>query len=192
MSKAVWKSKEEEAETHSIKAFSQNLKSLLLSPPLFDHYVLAIDPGLRTGCKYAVVNPQGRLLDHGVFYTHDQRKNTSITKVKSLIEKHNIQAIAIGNGTGCREAEWVVNQVLPLLSQSIGYTLIDEAGASVYSASEIARQEFPQLDVSERGAVSIARRLQDPLAELIKIDLNEFQSFQTNWLEFVKLVSLVF
>lgn len=171
ISKTIWRSKQSDAHTHSIQAFAQNLKALLLSPPLLNHCVFAIDPGLRTGSKYAVVNAQGRLLDHGVFYTHDQRKYQSIEHVKKIIINQQVQAIAIGNGTGSREAEWVVNEVLPQLPSKVNYALVDEAGASVYSASEIARQEFPHLDVSERGAVSIARRLQDPLAELIKIDV---------------------
>ncbi len=170
VARALWNDSLKEAEERSANVFSQNLKSLLLSPPLLKHRILGLDPGLRTGCKLAIIDEQGALLKVSLCYTHDQRKQEAPHIIAKLIDQYLVKAIAIGNGTGSHEAEKVVVEALGICRQSAQYTVVDEAGASVYSASELARQELPKLDVSERGAVSIARRLQDPLAELIKID----------------------
>lgn len=160
---------EEEADGHAIGVFALNLKNLLLQPPMPGRIVLGVDPGQRTGCKVAVVNETGALVETGHFYIHDNRRHDALKVIRRLVEQHQVSLVAIGNGTGSRETEEAVAEVLKGLTGT-KYAVIDEAGASVYSASEIARREFPELDVSVRGAVSIARRLQDPLAELVKID----------------------
>jgi len=162
------------AEEQAIKVFSLNLRNLLLQPPIRGRVVLGIDPAYRTGCKWAVVSETGRLLETGVIYPTAPQNDIagSAAVVKRLIKKYNIGAIAIGNGTGSRETEAFVADTLRELPgpAGLGYVIVSEAGASVYSASKLAGQEFPDLDVSVRGAVSIARRLQDPLAELVKIE----------------------
>ncbi len=159
------------AETHAIKVFAENLKALLGIPPLANQTVLGLDPGFRTGTKLAVVDPSGKLLDTGTIYPHEPQKQwkESKEKLKGLIEKHGITLISIGNGTASRETEQLAAEITREMP-SVKYIITNEAGASVYSASPQARAEMPDLDVSIRGAVSIARRVQDPLAELVKID----------------------
>jgi uncharacterized protein len=190
----------ERAETHALTVFAANLRGLLLQPPLRGRVVMGIDPGFRTGCKIAVVDATGKLLEGGVVYLHqpDRMKETLLT----IVQRRSVQVIAIGNGTASRETEAVVAEVIQnakgkgqkdkgdvegqagtvnddaalpdsafsLEPSALQYVIVSEAGASVYSASEIAREEFPELDATQRGNVSIARRLQDPLAELVKID----------------------
>ena len=159
------------AETHAIKVFGTNLKALLGLPPLANQTVLGLDPGFRTGTKLAVVDPSGKLLDTGTIYPHEPQKQwkEAKEKLKSLIEKHKVTLISIGNGTASRETEQLAAELTREMPQ-VKYIITNEAGASVYSASPLARAEMPDLDVSIRGAVSIARRVQDPLAELVKID----------------------
>lgn len=163
----------EMAERHAINIFAANLRALLLLPPLKGHIALGIDPGYRTGCKVAVVDETGMLLETAVIYpTPPAKKIREAEKtILRLLEKYKTTVIAIGNGTASRETEQFVADLLDKVNRpSLSYIIVDEAGASVYSASVVARREFPDLDVSERSAVSIARRLQDPLAELVKID----------------------
>lgn len=166
LEREIRKLETEKAQAHAIGVFSDNLKSLLLVPPLAGHTVLALDPGFRSGCKIAVVGPTGKLLATDTIYPHPPQKqeSKSLASLDSLIKKHKVTLIAVGNGTASRESEQLVAQL------SVPYLIVSEAGASVYSASPLARKEFPNLDVSIRGAISIARRVQDPLAELIKID----------------------
>ncbi|MAT44287.1 MAG: RNA-binding transcriptional accessory protein [Anaerolineaceae bacterium] len=161
----------EMAEAHAITVFATNLKGLLNQPPLAGYNVLAIDPGYRTGCKVAVVDPTGKVLDTVTIYPHppQNQKEKSLTILEALIKKHKVNLISIGNGTASRESEQLVAELTRDMS-STRYLITSEAGASVYSASPLARAEMPDLDVSMRGAVSIARRVQDPLAELVKID----------------------
>ncbi len=162
----------EKADVSAIKNFSTNLKQLLLQPPVKNRTVLGLDPGYRTGCKVAVVDPTGRVLDTGVIYiTHSeaQKENAKAT-IKSLICKYNVDTVSIGNGTASKETEIFTADLLREIDKNVSYMVVSEAGASVYSASKLAAEEFPQFDVSLRSAVSIARRLQDPLAELVKID----------------------
>lgn len=161
----------ETAQSHAIRVFASNLKALLLQPPLAGQVVLGIDPGFRTGCKVAVVDPQGKLLDTGTIYPHEpqNRLEESLKVLAALVEKYHVTLITIGNGTASRETEAVAAQLIRLLPH-VRYLIVNEAGASVYSASPLARAELPGLDVSLRGAVSIARRAQDPMAELVKID----------------------
>jgi uncharacterized protein len=161
----------DKAEEKAVSNFSINLKSLLMQPPLQGKRVLAIDPAFRTGCKIAVVAENGDLLDTDAIYPHQP-----VGKVKEaaettalLVKKHNVDLIVIGNGTASRETELFISELISE-GMDVEYTIVSEAGASVYSASKIARKEFPDLDVSIRGAISIARRIQDPLAELVKID----------------------
>jgi uncharacterized protein len=161
------------ADVEAIKVFRENLENLLLSPPAGPLGVLAIDPGIRTGCKIAVVDDTGKFLEHTVIYPHEPKNDVAGSErtLKALIAKHNVRAIAIGNGTASRETDALVRQFLKSekLDKVFSVT-VNESGASIYSASDIARQEFPDLDLTVRGAISIARRLQDPLAELVKID----------------------
>ncbi|WP_079475030.1 Tex family protein [Marinococcus halophilus] len=166
------KAKTEEAETQAISVFSENLRNLLLQPPMKGKIVLGVDPAYRTGCKLSVVDGNGRLLEVGVIYPVPPRNKVTEAKetVFALIEKHEIQVIAIGNGTASRETEEFIARVVEETKADVSYIIVNEAGASVYSASEVAREEFPELQVEERSAASIARRLQDPLAELVKID----------------------
>ncbi|RJE89072.1 RNA-binding transcriptional accessory protein [Paenibacillus sp. 1011MAR3C5] len=164
----------EKAEEHAITIFSENLRNLLLQPPVRGHVVLGVDPAFRTGCKLAVVDDTGKLLDVAVCYpTPPNNKVAEAEKlVSSLIDKHKVELIVIGNGTASRETEQFIATLIGARKQSGGlkYIIVNEAGASVYSASKLAQEEFPKLDVAERSAVSIARRLQDPLAELVKIE----------------------
>ncbi|NLB79094.1 MAG: RNA-binding transcriptional accessory protein [Clostridiaceae bacterium] len=162
----------EAASEQAIKVFSENLRNLLLQPPVKGKTVLGLDPAYRTGCKLAVVNEIGRVLHTGVIYpTPPQNKVIEATAtLKALIEKHDVEIIAIGNGTASRETEIFTAGVIKTINKKVRYMVVSEAGASVYSASKLAAEEFPEFDVSLRSAVSIARRLQDPLAELVKID----------------------
>ncbi|HEY9764807.1 MAG TPA: helix-hairpin-helix domain-containing protein, partial [Chroococcales cyanobacterium] len=161
----------EKAQNHAIGVFAANLKSLLLQPPLRGQVVLGIDPGFRTGCKVVVVDATGKpLLDGFAIYPHEpqQRWGEAVEKLRELIARYDVKVVAIGNGTASRESEKLVAEAIQGLN--LHYVMVSEAGASVYSASEIAREEFPDLDATQRGTISIARRLQDPLAELVKID----------------------
>jgi len=169
----------EKAENQAIHIFSENLKKYLLQPPMKGKIVLGVDPAYRTGCKLAVVDATGKVLEIGVIYPHQKsigeainqnRIDASTDKVIDLINKYNIEVVAIGNGTASRETETFVSETLKIVNREIYYLIVNEAGASVYSASELAREEFPDYEVEERSAVSIARRLQDPLSELVKID----------------------
>ncbi|MDD4003090.1 MAG: Tex family protein, partial [Clostridia bacterium] len=162
----------EKASAQAIKMFEENLKPLLLQPPVKNKVMLGLDPAYRTGCKIAVVDATGKVLDTTVIYpTPPQKKIEEAAQVlKQLISKHNVEVIAIGNGTASKESEIFVADLINTLDKKVSYAVVNEAGASVYSASKLAAEEFPQFDVSLRSAVSIARRLQDPLAELIKID----------------------
>ncbi|MGM0556010.1 MAG: Tex family protein [Myxococcota bacterium] len=161
---------EDRAEQHAIEVFAVNLEQLLLQPPMPGKRVLGVDPGYRTGCKLAVVDENGRFVENDSIYVHDNRKKNAAPKVRAIAERHEIDLIAVGNGTGSRETEEIVAEAIRNSERDMKYLMVDEAGASVYSASDIARREFPDLDVSVRGAISIARRVQDPLAELVKID----------------------
>jgi uncharacterized protein len=161
------------SDTEAIKVFRDNLYNLLLAPPAGPISVLGIDPGLRTGCKVAVVDQTGKMLAHDVLYLHTSKHGNAeaIPKLEALLRQHNVRAIAIGNGTASRETDAFVREFLREKGiQSIFSVTVSESGASVYSASAIARQEFPDLDLTVRGAISIARRLQDPLSELVKVD----------------------
>ncbi|HRX91607.1 MAG TPA: Tex-like N-terminal domain-containing protein [Candidatus Izemoplasmatales bacterium] len=169
----------EKAEDQAIHIFSENLRSLLMQPPLKGKTVLGVDPAFRTGCKLAVVDKFGKFLDKGVIYPHEAfaggkpnpaKVEASIKIIKYLLDKYDIDIIAIGNGTASRETEAFVVGVIKTLSHPVKYVIVSEAGASVYSASDLARREFPDFQVEERSAVSIARRMQDPLSELVKID----------------------
>ena len=159
----------EKADEEAIRVFAENLRQLLLGAPLGQKRVLALDPGFRTGCKTVVLNEQGDLLMHDVIYLHNLQ---STQKLQELIKKYKIEAIAIGNGTASRECEQMAREVISHQPSEIRPQIfvVSEAGASVYSASKIAREEFPEEDVTVRGAVSIGRRLIDPLAELVKIE----------------------
>lgn len=162
-----------DAEARAVQIFARNLRSLLLQPPVRDVVVLALDPAYRTGCKWAVVNETGKLLEVGVIYpTPPQKKIADAEAVLArVVKQYGVRVISIGNGTASRETEQFVADFIRKLNQpGLAYTIVSEAGASVYSASELAAREFPELDVSARSAVSIARRLQDPLAELVKIE----------------------
>jgi protein Tex len=165
----------EKAESHAIAVFGANLRALLSQPPLAGQTVLGIDPGFRTGCKVAVVDPSGKLLDTATIYPHEpqKEKEAALKTLGVLALRHRVTLIAIGNGTASRETEQLAAELIRRLAdagRTLQYLITSEAGASVYSASPLARAELPQLDVSLRGAVSIARRVQDPLAELVKID----------------------
>jgi uncharacterized protein len=162
----------ERADAEAITVFQGNLRSLLMASPLGTYGVLGVDPGLRTGCKLAVVDETGKFLEHATIYPLAPRQDISGAEqvLQDLMSRYTIKAVAIGNGTGSRETEAFVRQFLKQQSQDVICIVVNEAGASVYSASKLARQEFPELDVTIRGAISIARRLQDPLAELVKID----------------------
>ena len=162
----------ENAQERAISVFGKNVKSLLLQAPVKDKVVMGFDPAFRTGCKIAVVDKNGKLLDTTTVYpTEPQNKvEESKKELKALIEKYNIDIIAIGNGTASRESEKFVSDMIKEIDREVQYIIVSEAGASVYSASELANEEHPDINVSLRGAISIARRLQDPLAELVKID----------------------
>lgn len=162
----------ERAEEQAIKVFAKNLKNLLLQPPVKGKVVMGFDPAYRTGCKIAVVDETGKLLDTTTVYPTEPQNKVEETKKEliELINKYNIDIIAIGNGTASRESEMIVADMLKEIDKKVYYTIVSEAGASVYSASKVANEEYPDINVSLRGAISIARRLQDPLAELVKID----------------------
>jgi uncharacterized protein len=169
----------EKAEEQAIEVFADNLQKLLLQPPLKGKVVLGVDPAFRTGCKLTVCNEQGTVLDKGVIYPHEKTKGGTVTdkqvndskrEIIRLIHKYKIQIIAIGNGTASRETESFIADLIKEFQMKVQYVIVNEAGASVYSASELAREEFPDFSVEERSAASIARRLQDPLSELVKID----------------------
>src|SRR5690348_1507290 len=163
-----------QAEEHAINIFAANLRNLLLQPPLRGRKVLGVDPGYRTGCKLTVVDETGKYIESDTMYLHQSERAPQV--LRGLITKYQIDVIAIGNGTASRETEQLVAALIREIEAEtgrkgqIGYVIVNEAGASVYSASEAARQEFPTLDATQRGTISIARRLQDPLAELVKID----------------------
>ncbi len=161
------------SDVEAIQVFRSNIENLLLAPPAGQLAVLAVDPGIRTGCKIAVVDQTGRFLEHAVIYPHQPKNDLlgSAKTLKTLIAKHNVRAIAIGNGTASRETDSLIRTFLRDEGLSSVFSItVNESGASIYSASDIAREEFPDLDLTVRGAISIARRLQDPLAELVKID----------------------
>jgi len=160
------------AAEQAIRMFGQNLKPLLMQPPVHARAVLALDPAYRTGCKIAVVDSTGRVLDTTVIYPTPPQNRVEEAKkiIKALISKHQVEVIAIGNGTASKESEIFIAQTIKEIPEKISYAMVNEAGASVYSASKLAAAEFPEYDVSLRSAISIARRLQDPLAELVKID----------------------
>lgn len=163
----------EMADDESIKVFRANLKPYLMQRPLKDKVVLGIDPGFRTGCKVAVITAHGDFLDHNVIYPTEPKKNIEGAKkiILSLIDQYHVDIIVIGNGTASRETEQFVSDLIKDENlKGISYAIVNEAGASIYSASELAREEFPDLDVTVRGAISIARRAQDPMAELVKIE----------------------
>ncbi|RPJ51806.1 MAG: RNA-binding transcriptional accessory protein, partial [Chloroflexi bacterium] len=162
----------EKADAHAIAVFAANLRALLLQPPLAGRVVMGIDPGFRTGSKVAVVDPTGKLLDTVTIYPHEPQKRwkESLAILQKLVEKHRVNLVTIGNGTASRETEQLVVELIRNSGTDLPYLITNEAGASVYSASPLARAELPDLDVSMRGAVSIGRRVQDPLAELVKID----------------------
>ncbi len=169
----------DKGEEQAIEVFSDNLQKLLLQPPMKGKVVLGIDPAFRTGCKLSVVNEQGTVLEKGVIYPHEKTLGGRITdeqiiesqrKLLLLIKKYKVEIIAIGNGTASRETESFVANLIKSTGMKSQYVIVNEAGASVYSASELAREEFPDFSVEERSAASIARRLQDPLSELVKID----------------------
>ena len=162
----------ERAEEQAIHIFSENLRNLLLQPPLKGKVVLGFDPAYRTGCKLAIVDETGKVLAIDLIYPHPPVSKVKEAKEKfiTLIREYNVKMVAIGNGTASRESEQFVADIIKELSEEVFYIIVNEAGASVYSASDIAREEFPDFHVEERSAVSIARRLQDPLAELVKID----------------------
>ena len=158
----------DQAQAHAIQSFAVNLRGLLTIPPLAGRSVLGIDPGFRTGCKLAVVNPTGKVLETDTLYLHQERM--ALATLERMCRAHRVNLIAIGNGTASRESEQLVAQFLKAQGGELAYLMVSEAGASVYSASALARAELPGLDVTLRGAVSIARRVQDPLAELVKIE----------------------
>ncbi len=162
----------EVGERHAVNIFEENLKSLLLQPPLKNHMILGVDPAFRTGCKLAVINPTGTFVDKNVIYPHMpvNKKQQAEKIMLDIIKKHNITLVAIGNGTASRETEEFVSELIKNNNLDLPFIIVNEAGASVYSASDVAREEFPDFQVEERSAVSIARRVQDPLSELVKID----------------------
>ncbi len=164
----------EKAEDGAIQVFGKNLTQLLMQPPIAGQVVLGWDPAFRTGCKLAVVDPTGKVLDTAVVYptapTTDAKIKVAKEKIKELIEKYGVTVISLGNGTASRESELIIVELLKEIPENVQYLITNEAGASVYSASRLATEEFPEFDVGQRSAASIARRLQDPLAELVKID----------------------
>lgn len=164
----------ENAENGAINVFGKNLEQLLLQPPIVNQVVLGWDPAFRTGCKLAVVDPTGKVLDTVVVYptapTNEKKINEAKRKIHEFIKKYNITLISLGNGTASRESELIIVELLKEIPEKVQYIITNEAGASVYSASKLATEEFPEFDVGQRSAISIARRIQDPLAELVKID----------------------
>ena len=162
----------ERAEAEAVKIFAKNTESLLMTPPVKGKRVLSIDPGYRTGCKVAVLDETGKLRAYTTIYPTEPKNDIAGTEavLKKLIEKYGVDIISIGNGTASRETEEVVSDFIKKNGYDISYTIVNEAGASVYSASKLATEEYPDLDVTTRGAMSLGRRLQDPLAELVKIN----------------------
>ena len=164
----------ERAENHAVSVFARNLRALLLQPPVRNHRVLAIDPGLQNGCKLVALDQFGNVLDHGIIYLvgKKRRRGAAEQLILRMVDQWKITVIAVGNGTGCRETESFIGELVStrLRDQDVCYVIINEAGASVYSTSRIGREEFPEYDATLRGAISIGRRLQDPLSELVKID----------------------
>jgi len=162
----------EKADEHAIEIFAKNLRNLLLQPPIRGVTIIGVDPGFRTGCKAAVIDATGKFLEGVTIYPHppQNRWDEARDSLLKLVEKYNAQIISIGNGTASRETETLALAVIERFDGDLSYIIVSEAGASVYSASKLAREEFPELDVSMRGAISIARRLLDPLSELVKID----------------------
>jgi uncharacterized protein len=164
----------EKAESHAVEVFARNLRNLLLQPPLAGKRVLAIDPGYKNGCKLAVLDEFGALVGHDVVYVvgSDEQKAEARAKLAELVKQNNVSVVAIGNGTACRQSEQLIAEIIgnELGGIDVHYVVVNEAGASVYSTSEIGREEFPQCDAIQRSAISIGRRLQDPLSELVKID----------------------
>ncbi|OLS26886.1 MAG: 30S ribosomal protein S1 [Candidatus Heimdallarchaeota archaeon LC_3] len=169
----LWLEAREDAFKHAIAIFAKNVENLLLTPPIKGHTILGLDPAYRTGCKTAIVNSRGKLINTDVLYLHDnnsEKKNKDTSKLNQLISENGISLIVIGDGTASRETEEIVVSSTARQKANIPYLIVSEAGASVYSASKLAAEEFPDLDVSLRGTISICRRVQDPLAELVKID----------------------
>lgn len=163
----------EDADAHAINVFAENLRNLLMQPPVKGHIIMGIDPGYRTGCKVAVIDQTGKYLEGDTIYPHEPQRRWEYAKKQlyGLIARHGVTMIAIGNGTASRETEQLVAEVIAeCRERNLQYTIVNEAGASVYSASPLAKKEFPDLDAAQRGNISIARRLLDPLAELVKID----------------------
>ncbi len=162
----------EKADEHAIKVFAENVKNLILAAPVRNKIIMGIDPGFRSGCKVAVIDETGKSLAGIVIYPHPPQKRWDFSKnqLKELIEKYDVAVIAIGNGTASRESEQLAAEIISEMKRELFYVIVSEAGASVYSASEVAREEFPDLPAEMRGNISIARRLLDPLSELVKID----------------------
>lgn len=162
----------EKADEHAIEIFAKNLRNLLMQPPVHSATIMGIDPGYRTGCKVAIINPTGKFLEGVTIYPHEPQSQWEEAKtiLFDLCQKHNVQIISIGNGTASRKSETLAIEVIEAYEGDLSYIIVNEAGASVYSASPLAKEECPDLDVAMRGAVSIARRLLDPLSELVKID----------------------
>jgi transcriptional accessory protein Tex/SPT6 len=162
------------AELHAVEVFAKNLRNLLLQPPVRERRLLALDPGFKSGCKYVALDEFGNLLEHGVVFVvgNAERRTGSKTKLVEVVKNHNLSVIVIGNGTACRETENLVSDLLTneLAGAGVSYVIVSESGASVYSASPLGREEFPEHDATVRGAASIGRRLQDPLSELVKIE----------------------
>lgn len=187
----------EMSEAHAVNIFKENLTKLLLTPPLKGKVILGVDPAFRTGCKLAVINRDGAFIDKGVIFPHPPQAKVEAAKaiIKEVIKKYDVELIAIGNGTASRETESFISEVINDEKIDVPFIIANEAGASVYSASQIARDEFPELNVEERSAISIARRVQDPLSELVKIDPKSIgvgqyqhdlnQKFLTESLDFV-------
>lgn len=187
----------EMSEAHAVNIFKENLTKLLLTPPLKGKVILGVDPAFRTGCKLAVINRDGAFIDKGVIFPHPPQAKVEAAKaiIKEVIKKYDVELIAIGNGTASRETESFISEVINDEKIDVPFIIANEAGASVYSASQIARDEFPNLNVEERSAISIARRVQDPLSELVKIDPKSIgvgqyqhdlnQKFLTESLDFV-------
>ncbi len=164
----------ERAEEHAVEVFARNLRNLLLQPPVCGRRVLAIDPGLKSGCKLAAIDEFSNMLEYAVVYVIGKAaaREAAGARIVDLVTRHEVSVIAIGNGTGCRQTEELVGELLagPLAGRGVAYVILNEAGASVYSASPLAREEFPKYDATQRGTISIGRRLQDPLSELVKIE----------------------
>ena len=172
MEREIRRDLKERAEADAIEVFAQNLKPLLLMPPLGHYVVLGLDPGYRTGCKVAVVDENGKFLDNAVIYPAPPKARVEEAKkiIERLVLKHGVKFISIGSGTASYETEQFVSNLIEEKNWDVAYAVVSEDGASIYSASELGIEEFPDLDVTVRGAISIARRLQDPLAELVKIE----------------------